>query len=171
MSTHEKLDKLDELDLIHWPKNGEGMPSYKLYLDNATGASMTDVMTDIRPIPSLSAERLGYPTQKPVDLLKRMIQLTTNTGGMVLDPFCGCATTCSAAEVSERQWMGIDISPKAYELILDRLKREAGIEKWTKGAGKVIHRTDIPIRKGNRSKNIKHQLFGMQEGRCNLCRH
>lgn len=88
-----------------------------------------------------------------------------------MDPFCGCATACSAAEILSRKWVGIDISPKAYDLVLDRLRNEAGIEKWTKGAGEVVHRTDIPMRRGNRSKNIKHQLFGIQEGRCNLCRH
>ena len=171
MSTHQKLDKLDELGLILWPKKKDGMPRFKLYLGATAGKAMTDTITDISPIASHSAERLGYPTQKPIKLLKRIIQLITDKGAVFLDPFCGCATACSAAEVLERQWIGIDISPKAYELVLDRLKREAGIEKWTKGAGEVIHRTDIPVRAGRRSKNIKHLLFGKQEGKCNLCKH
>lgn len=88
-----------------------------------------------------------------------------------MDPFCGCATACSAAERLNRKWIGIDISPKAAELLNARLVNEAGLDKFTKGAGIIIHRTDIPIRKGRRSKDIKKQLFGVQEGLCNLCRH
>ena len=116
-------------------------------------------------------ERLGYPTQKPLALLERIIKASSNEGDIVLDPFCGCATACSAAERLDRKWIGIDVSPKAVELLNARLVTEAGLDKYTKGAGILIHRTDIPIRKGNRSKNIKHQLFGIQEGKCNLCTH
>ena len=64
---------------------------------------------------------------------------------LVLDPFCGYATACSAAEKSDRKRMGIDTSSRAYDLVKDRLVWEAGIEKWTKGAGLVIHRTDMPV--------------------------
>lgn len=138
---------------------------------NKKGKHPDDVFTDIQPIAPSAKDRLGYPTQKPLELLKRIIETSSKEGNIVLDPFCGCATTCSAAEVLNRQWVGIDISPKAYDLVLARLKSEAGIEEWTKGAGVVIQRTDIPIRKGNRSKNIKQQLFGIQQGKCNLCHH
>lgn len=138
---------------------------------NTKGKHPDDVFTDIQPIAPSAKNRLGYPTQKPLELLSRIIETSSKEGDIVLDPFCGCATTCSASEILDRQWIGIDISPKAYELVLGRLKSEAGIEKWTKGAGDVIHRTDIPVRKGSRSKDIKHQLFGVQEGRCNLCEH
>ena len=69
-------------------------------------------------------ERVGYPTQKPVALLERIIQASSNIGDMILDPFCGCATTCVAAEHLQRQWIGVDISIRAYELVNERLTRE-----------------------------------------------
>ncbi len=71
------------------------------------------------------AERIGYPTQKPVALLERIIKASSNEGDMVLDPFCGCATTCVAAERLGRQWIGIDVSIKAYDLVRERLTKEA----------------------------------------------
>ncbi|MYH04468.1 MAG: hypothetical protein F4010_07040 [Cenarchaeum sp. SB0669_bin_11] len=165
----ESMQQLEKDGKIHFPKKGLGIPRYKLYLKDALGIPLQNVWTDITM--ALGNERLGYPTQKPLALLERIIQASTRKDDMILDPFCGCATACSAAERLNRKWIGIDISPKAVELMNARMVSEAGIEKWTKGAGVVIQRTDIPIRKGNRSKNIKHQLFGVQEGRCNLCRH
>ena len=79
---------------------------------------------ETRPTISQSAERTGYPTQKPRVLLERIIQASSNEGDIVLDPFCGCATTCVAAEKLHRQWIGVDISLKAYELVQERIKRE-----------------------------------------------
>lgn len=73
---------------------------------------------------SMSEERTGYPTQKPVVLLERIIKASSNEGDMVLDPFCGCATTCVAAERLDRNWIGIDTSIKAYELVKERLDKE-----------------------------------------------
>ena len=72
-----------------------------------------------------SKERTGYPTQKPLKRLKRIIKACSNEGDIVLDPFCGCATTCVATETLGRHWVGIDISEKAYELVVSRLRREA----------------------------------------------
>ncbi len=71
-----------------------------------------------------SPERTGYPTQKPLALLERIIQASSKKGDLVLDPFCGCATTCVAAEKLGRKWIGIDVSHKAYELVQERLKKE-----------------------------------------------
>lgn len=150
-------------------KNGKKKIQRRIYEDQYAGTNMGDLWDDV--LLTLGKEDLGYPTQKPLALLERIIQASTRKDDMILDPFCGCATACSAAERLNRKWIGIDISPKAVELMNARMVSEAGIEKWTKGAGVVIQRTDIPIRKGNRSKNIKHQLFGVQEGRCNLCKH
>lgn len=111
-------------------------------------------------------ERTGYPTQKPLGLLQRIIKASSNVGDVVLDPFCGCATACLAAESLRRKWIGVDISSKAYELINARLQKELG------GIfSEVIHRNDIPKRKGGiRSKDIKHILFGRQEGFCAGCK-
>lgn len=110
-------------------------------------------------------ERTGYPTQKPLKLLERIIKASSNPGDLVLDPFCGCATTCVAAERLGRQWVGIDVSEKAADLIRVRLKKELGL------FGRIIHRTDKPKRGGTRTKNIKHIRFGEQEGRCAICNH
>lgn len=154
---------------IHTPKKKDGLPRYKTYLDELPGVLLQNLWDDVQVV--RGREKLGYPTQKPLGLLERIIKTSSNEGDTILDPFCGCATACSAAERLNRKWIGIDISPKAVELLNARLVSEAGMDKYTKGAGILIHRTDIPIRKGNRSKNIKHQLFGMQEGRCNLCHH
>lgn len=165
----ESMLELERSGRLHIPKKKNGIPRYKIYLDDMPGILLQNVWTDIHKVSG--KEKLQYPTQKPLALLERIIQSSSNEGDWILDPFCGCATACSAAERLNRKWVGIDISPKAVELVNARLVSEAGIEKWTKGAGVVVQRTDIPIRKGNRSKNIKHQLFGQQEGRCNLCRH
>jgi len=123
---------------------------------------------DIWNIPIInprSKERIGYPTQKPLALLRRVIQASSSPGGMVLDPFCGCATACVAAQDEGRKWIGIDISQRAYELVQQRFRDELGI--FNPG---IIHRTDIPQRAGlRRSKNIKHILFGQQQGQCNGC--
>lgn len=109
-------------------------------------------------------ERTGYPTQKPLSLLKRIILSSCPEGGIVLDPFCGCATTCIASEYEERQWIGIDISEKAVELV--KLRAEGKFSLFP-----VIHRTDIPTRNAPpRSENIKHILFGNQEGLCRGCK-
>ena len=100
-------------------------------------------------------ERLGYPTQKPLPLLERIIRASCNEGGVVLDPFCGCATACAAAENLGRRWIGIDSSPKAVEPVRNRL---------------VIARTDIPVRTDIDApapcRQNKHVGFGQREGRC-----
>ena len=77
---------------------------------------------DTKPVISQSSERTGYPTQKPLALLERIITASSNKGDMVLDPFCGCATTCVAAEKLGRQWLGVDVSHQAYELVNQRLE-------------------------------------------------
>ena len=116
-------------------------------------------------------ERVGYPTQKPVALLRRIIDASTDKGDMVLDPFCGCATACVAAQDEDRQWVGIDISSKAAELVLYRLKSELGMF----ADKSVVHRTDLPERtdlgdviRYNDVRN-KKLLYGEQGGHCNGC--
>ena len=85
---------------------------------------MTDIWTDIPSSKMTREERTNYPTQKPLNLLKRIIACATKEGQVVLDPFCGCATTCIAAEQLHRKWIGIDVSVKAYELVKERLLKE-----------------------------------------------
>ena len=97
------------------------VPAYKRYLDEMPGVPLQDLWTDIRPIGSQAAERLGYPTQKPVALLERIIQVSSSEGDTVLDPFCGCGTTIAAAQKLGRRWIGIDITHLAISLIRYRL--------------------------------------------------
>ncbi|HEV7909549.1 MAG TPA: DNA methyltransferase [Methylocella sp.] len=98
-----------------------GMPSVKRYLDEVGGNFVEDIWTDIAPINSQAKERLGYPTQKPVALLERVIAASSNEGDIVLDPFCGCGTTIHAAQKLDRQWIGIDVTHYAVTLIERRL--------------------------------------------------
>lgn len=168
--TEEKMKKLVNENRIHYPKKENGIPERKQYLSESKGVPLQNIWTDI-PYVGTSKERLGYPTQKPLALLERIIKSSTNEGDTVLDPFCGCATACSAAERLNRSWIGIDISSKAYEMVQERLYRESGMDKFTKGAGVIIHRTDIPKRAGQRSRDVKHTLYGRQAGDCNGCGH
>ena len=127
MTTQEKLDFLDEVGLIYWPPKGN-MPRLKRYLETPKGVPIQDVILDIPPLGSHSKERLGYPTQKPVALLERIIQASSNPGDVVLDPFCGCGTALAAAQKLGRAWIGIDITHLAITLIQARLKRDFGLE-------------------------------------------
>ena len=116
-------------------------------------------------------ERIGYPTQKPLALLERIIKASSNEGDVVLDPFCGCATACVGAENLGRRWIGIDISPKAVELVNMRLQQSMGDLFHNR---LVTARTDFPKRTDIDApvpyRQNKHVLFGQQEGRCNGCR-
>jgi site-specific DNA-methyltransferase (adenine-specific) len=117
----KRLDELDRIGLIYWPKK-DGFPRYKQFLSDAPGVPLKDVWTDIDAINSQAQERLGYPTQKPLSLLERIISASSNPGDVVLDPFCGCGTTVEAAERLGRDWIGIDVTHYAVTLIEARLK-------------------------------------------------
>ena len=102
------------------------VPRYKRYLDEMPGVPIQDMWTDIRPVASQAAERLGYPTQKPEALLERIINASSNEGDVVLDPFCGCGTAIAAAERLNRRWIGIDVTHIAITLIRHRLRDSFG---------------------------------------------
>lgn len=104
------------------------VPRVKRYLDEQRGKPFGDTWTDIAPLNSRSAERLGYPTQKPTFLLERLIKLCTDEGDTVLDPFCGCGTTVAAAQNLGRRWLGIDITTLAVDLIDKRMQDTYGAE-------------------------------------------
>ncbi len=119
--TVERLDELDAKGQIYWPPGGKGFPQIKRYRDELKGMAVSDIWTDIDRINQVAAERLGYPTQKPEALLERIIAASSNEGDVVLDPFCGCGTTISAAQKMNRRWIGIDITHLAITLIRSRL--------------------------------------------------
>jgi site-specific DNA-methyltransferase (adenine-specific) len=102
------------------------VPRQKRYLDEMPGIPLQTLWTDIPPIGAQAQERLGYPTQKPVALLERIISASSNPGDVVLDPFCGCGTTVHAAQKLGRQWIGIDVTPLAINLIKRRLGEAFG---------------------------------------------
>ena len=106
-----------------------------------------NIWDDIQQIGSHSAERTGYPTQKPLALLERIISASSNPGDIVFAPFCGCATACVAAEILGRQWIGADISPKAVQLVHERLAKPAPLGMGSLFHNRLVtHRTDVPIR-------------------------
>lgn len=119
--TKERMMEAWKDGLVVVPEKG-GVPRFKRYLDEMKGTPVTTVWTDIPPINSQAQERLGYPTQKPLPLLERIIQASSNEGDVVLDPFCGCGTAVHAAQKLNRQWIGIDITHLAISLIEKRLK-------------------------------------------------
>ena len=125
----EKLDELDAQGRIYWPPKGT-MPQYKRYREDLKGRVVSDMWEDIDRINPISAEREGYPTQKPLALLERIISVSSNPGDVILDPFCGCGTTVDAAEKMGRSWVGIDIAVHAVKIIEARLKRRHGVSPY-----------------------------------------
>ena len=139
LTTQEQLDLFDEAGLIYWGKNAK-VPNYKMYLDDVPGIPYQDIWAyqpgtkgtvygnpnvgideDVKWLTGTDKEMLGYPTQKPVGLLERIIKASSKGGDVVLDPFCGCGTTVHAAQKMNRDWIGIDITHIAIKLIKNRL--------------------------------------------------
>ena len=116
--SHDNLLKLwHSGNLVH---RSTGMPRVRLFADEMPGVPLQDSWDDIGK--ASGEERLGYPTQKPVALLERILSCSTNEGDVVLDPFCGCGTTLHAAQVLGRKWIGIDVAVQSMHVVQDRLK-------------------------------------------------
>ena len=164
--TKERMEEADRKNLIVVPRGGKGIPRLKRYLDEQFGIPVSDTWNDV-PI-AAGKERTGYPTQKPLALLERIIKASSNLNDLVLDPFCGCATALVAAEKLERQWIGVDLSPKAKDLVELRLRRDLGLFGL-----QATYREDIPQRtdlgQSPPYRTQKHTLFGKQEGLCAGC--
>ena len=166
--TQERMQEAYEKGLIVQRKPG-AVPALKRYLDEMKGIPIDTIWDDIKPVQSQSKERTGYPTQKPLALLDRIIQASSNDGETVLDPFAGCATACVSAERLQRKWIGIDISEKAVELVQTRIRKEINLfHNFT-----PIQRSDNPQRtdlgKLPPYGTHRHSLFGKQEGHCAGC--
>ncbi len=126
--SYEKMCELDAKGLLIYPSSKDGRIMRKRYLDEQPGAVLGDVWADISQIRGANAELLGYPTQKPLALLERIVQASSNPGDVVLDPFCGCGTAIAAAHKLGRRWIGIDITHLSISLQKYRLKAAFNLE-------------------------------------------
>ena len=127
MITKEKMEQWDSEGRIHFPKDKNGRLRRKSYADELKGMPIQNLWDDIEQLGAHDAERLGYPTQKPMALLERIIQASSNENDVVLDPFCGCGTAVAAAQKLGRKWIGIDITHLAIALQKYRLKDSFGL--------------------------------------------
>ena len=116
----ENMQKMHDENRIYYSRTGT--PRYKIYLDESKGVPAQSLWQDITAVHNQPSERLGYPTQKPVALLERILNASSNPGDVVLDPFCGCGTTVHAAQKLDRLWIGIDVTHLAIGLIEKRLR-------------------------------------------------
>lgn len=130
----DRMERMISEGRVIQPRPG-AVPREKRYLDQSKGIAVGDVWTDIAPINSQAKERIGYPTQKPLPLLERLILSTSEKGDVVLDPFCGCGTSVHAAENLGRHWIGIDISIHAIHVIEKRLTETFGSACVPKAGG------------------------------------
>lgn len=121
--TKERMEQAHRDGIVVQLKPG-AVPQYKKYLADSKGRTITDDWDDIEQ--AAGNESLGYPTQKPLALMERIIAASSNEGDMVLDPFCGCGTTIDAAEKMRRRWIGIDVTYLAVDLIRKRLRHTYG---------------------------------------------
>jgi site-specific DNA-methyltransferase (adenine-specific) len=141
--SRETMADLDKKGLIWYPTTKSGAldttkrPRYKRFLDEQKGNVITTIWTDIHPVNARAKERMGYPTQKPVALLERILSASTEPGHLVLDPFCGCGTTVEAAQKLGRKWLGIDVTHHAIDVIEGRLD-----ERCPKATYKVAGRPE-----------------------------
>ncbi|MDR2426671.1 MAG: HNH endonuclease [Endomicrobium sp.] len=140
---------------------GNGIP-----IEDTWNCNNGDVLDSIA-IKSFSKEKTGYPTQKPLALLRRIIKASSNEGDIVFDPFCGCATSCVAAQQLGRKWIGIDIEKQSVNVLIDRLSDDAGLFSDFVAADKPPKRTDIKEEPINQP--VKQRLYADQQGMCRAC--
>jgi SAM-dependent methyltransferase len=124
--SRENMEQLDNENRLLFPLSKSGRIVKKKYLDEQDGIVIGDIWSDITQLRANDAERMGYPTQKPLALLERIINASSNPGDVVLDPFCGCGTAIAAAQKLGRNWIGIDITHLAIGLIKRRMEDAFG---------------------------------------------
>lgn len=126
--SRERMEAMDAEGRLHFPTNPQGRIQRKAYLDEKQGQPIESLWDDISPIHPHDSEKLGYPTQKPLALLERIISASSNNGDVVLDPFCGCGTAVAAAEKLGRKWIGIDVTHLSISLMKERLAGNFGLK-------------------------------------------
>jgi hypothetical protein len=143
--TKEKMEQFIKDGRVAIPPGGN-VPRYKRYLSESKGLPVGSVWDDINPINSQAKESLGYPTQKPLPLLERIIRSSSNENDVVLDAFCGCGTAIVAAQNLGRQWIGIDVSPTSCRVMASRLRDICKLPEndklWKAGSGFIVR--DLP---------------------------
>jgi site-specific DNA-methyltransferase (adenine-specific) len=146
--TKERMQEAYENGIVVQPSPG-AVPRMKRYLDEQEGRPIDTVWMDIPPINSQAKERLGYPTQKPLALLERIIKASSNENDVVLDAFCGCGTAILAAQNLKRQWIGIDISPTSCSVMAKRLRDNTTLREdedlWKAGRGFVVQNLPFTV--------------------------
>jgi len=155
--TPERMAELDGEGRLHFPAKVGGRLRMKNYLDEGLGVPVQDIWSDISSLGGTNPERLGYPTQKPVALLERIVAGSSNEGDIVLDPFCGCGTTIDAAVRLKRRWIGIDVTYIAVDLIEKRLLHTFG-----QGEAKSYEVLGIPRDLGGAQALFDHSPFDFE---------
>ena len=185
---HERLDALDAAGLIHHPERGF-WPGLKRYADADSGNQAQNLFLEPMGFTNFSTktgEYTGWKTQKPLALLERIIKVSSNPEDLVVDPFCGCATACIAAEKLGRDWIGIDKLPQAVAMLTDRAKRELQIpitddngrawQDWSRGMRTETappKRTDsaLSLLSVGEPSEVRRFLYAKQQGICAGCEH
>ena len=160
----ERMQELIRQGRIMQKKPG-AVPRYKRYLDEMPGVPLQDIWTDIKPIGSRAAERLSYPTQKPIALLERIIQSSSDEGDTILDPFCGCGTATAAAQKLGRNWIGIDITQLAISLVRYRLRDSFGKNCRFDVIGEPVSLQDAEVLAQQDPYQFQWWALGMVEAR------
>jgi site-specific DNA-methyltransferase (adenine-specific) len=146
------MEEWDAAGLIHWPKKAGkagGFPrkrDEKPFVLHARKVQLGSVWTDIDRLNQTAKERLGYPTQKPLALLERIVLASTAPDEIVLDAFCGCGTALVAAQRLDRRWIGMDISPTACRVMADRLKKDCKLTEGTDFFVRDLPRSEQQLR-------------------------
>lgn len=142
--TPQTLDEMDSRGEIFWSKNGN--PRRKVYLDVHPGVGIQDIWLEFKDAYNQNIKITGYPTEKNSDLLRRIVQASSNPGDFVLDCYAGSGTTLAVADEMQRHWIGMDNSPEAISTILKRFE------------GGLLPMGDYVDTKGNKAKQSLNQL-------------
>ena len=169
------MQKFHDQGNLYYPVNKDGSPANrrrirkKSFLSDHKGTEIGSVWTDITPLKGGGSEFMGYPAQKPLELMRRIIECSTDKGDMVFDPFCGCASFLVAAENLQRDWAGCDVSRKAVDLLVERIVDRKDLLRRSD-----ISKLKTPPRRDKNGELLhygtdKQTLFGMQKGMCKEC--
>jgi DNA modification methylase len=152
----ETMEQYEKDGLLRYTRTGT--PTLLQYADEMRGVPLQNIWTDIPPVNPQAKERLGYPTQKPVALLKRIITASSNKGDVIFDPFCGCGTTIYAAQETERKWIGCDIAILSIKLVREVLTGD----KYRLVEGKHFDVNGVPVSVEQAQELFKRDPFQFQ---------